>query len=313
MNLLLILILSFTAMLWSSTHVVNGAAGIASYLRVPALIIGLTIVAIGTSAPEMVVAITAALEGHANLAISSAVGSNIANIGLVLGLTILIRPPTMQTSLLRREYPLLFVIMIFTYLLMIDGYLSSVDGVLLLSGTIALIGYFAYQAKSSSQSYINHDFREAVKAKKPMIYNVLSIIFGLILLPISAHYLIDSAVDIAKLLGISEEVIGLTIISIGTSMPEISTSVVAAIKEESDIAIGTILGSNMVNLITVLIFPAIINPSPISKDILWRDMPMMFAITLIILLINYHYKKQVSRLHGALLLLIYCSYIISLI
>jgi len=303
------LILSFIGLLWAANHLVVGAAGIANHIRISPLIIGLTIVAFGTSTPEIVVAISAALEGHSNLAIGNAVGSNVANIGLVLGIVFLLRPQPIAPSLLLREYPLLFLIMIFTYLLMLDGFLGIIDGVLLLLGTTLLIGYFFYLSHRSTKIYMHQEFNEIIGTRYSLTHHIFSVVLGVALLPVSAHYLVESSVTIATLLGISKTIIGLTVIAIGTSLPEIATSIVAAFKEETDIAIGNILGSNMFNLITVLAFPGIINPAPIAPEILTRDIPIMFVFTLIILLMNYHYKNALSRWHGGFLLFIYCCYI----
>lgn len=307
------MILGFIGLLWAANHLVTGASGIAGYYRISPLVIGLTLVAIGASLPGIMVAITAAIEGRNDLAIGNAVGANIANIGLVLGLTILLRPLTINSSILRREYPLLFLIMLFTYSLMLDGYLSVVDGCLFLVGCIVLIGYFIFLARRSRKDPLAKEFRQTITINRTMKANLLSIIIGLIILPLSAHFLVKSALQIAHWLGVSELVMGLTIIAIGTSLPNVATSVVAAFKGHDDIAVGNILGSNMFNLLLVIAVPGIINPSAISHTILWRDIPAMFVITLVLLLINYHYKKKIARWHGGLLLLIYCCYMVSLV
>ncbi len=307
------MISSFIGLLWAANHLVTGASGIASYYRISPLIIGLTLVAIGASIPSIMVAISAAFEGRNEIAIGNAIGANIANIGLVLGLTILFRPLTIKSSILRREYPLLFLVMLFTYSLMIDGNLSVIDGCLFLIGCIALICYFIYLARHSKHDPLAKEFRETISVTRSMKVNSFNIIIGLAILPLSAHFLVKSAVDIGQWLGISELVLGLTVIAIGTSLPNIAAALIAALKGQDDIAVGTILGSNMFNLLVVMAFPGIINPSAISHAILWRDIPVMFIITLVLLFINYHYKKRIERWHGGLLLLIYSCYMISLV
>ena len=304
---------SFIGLLWAANHLVTGATGIANYYRIPPLVIGLTLVAIGASTPGIMVAITAAFEGRNELALGNAIGSNIANIGLVLGFTILLRPLTIKSSLLRREYPLLFLIMLFTYSLMLDGYLSVMDGCLFLAGCIALIGYFIFLARHSKNDPLNKEFNLTIRIKRPIKASLLSVIIGLSILPLSAHFLVDSAVQFAHWLGVSELVMGLTIIAVGTSLPNLATSLVASVKGHDDIAIGNILGSNMFNLLIVMAFPGIINPSAISHTILWRDIPVMFVLTLVLLLISYHYKRKIERWHGGLLLLIYFCYMVSLV
>lgn len=313
MTILMIMIISFIGLLWAANHLVTGAAGIANNYRVSPLLIGLTLVGLGTSAPQIMVGITAALEGRPELALGNAIGANIANIGLVLGLTILLRPLTIKSSLLRREYPLLFLIMLFTYSLMLDGYLGIIDGCLFLAACVILISYFVYIARHARNDALSREFKQTINIKRPMRANLLSIIIGLIILPLSARFLVDSSIKIAQWLGMSELVMGLTIIAIGTCLPSLVTSMVASFKGQDDIAVGNILGSNMYNLLVVMAFPGIINPSAISHTILWRDIPVMFIITFVLLIVNYHYKKRIERWHGGLLLLIYCSYMISLI
>ena len=313
MSVLLTLVLSFTSLLWAANPLVTGATGIAKYYRISPLIIGLTLVAIGASTPGIMVAITAALEGRNELALGNAIGANIANIGLVLGLTILLRPLTIKSSILRREYPLLFLIMLFTYSLMLDGYLSVMDGCLFLVGCIALIGYFIFLARQSKNDPLTKEFKQTINITRPIKANLLSVIIGLAILPLSAHFLVNSAEQFAHWLGVSELIMGLTIIAIGTILPNIVTSMVAAFKGQDDLAIGNILGSNMFNLLIVMAFPGIINPSPISHTILWRDIPTMFTITLVLLLISYRNKQKIERWHGGLLLLIYCCYMLSLV
>ncbi|MCX7117160.1 MAG: calcium/sodium antiporter [Legionellales bacterium] len=306
------LIVSFITLLWAANHLVTGATGIAVYYKLSPLVIGLTLVAIGTSLPEIMVAITAASEGRSELALGNAIGANIANIGLVLGLTILLRPLTIKSSFLRREYPLLFLVMLFTYSLMIDTYLTIVDGCLLLVACVGLIVYFVHHAHLSKKDALSLEFKQTLSIKRPMKANITSLLIGLLILPLSSHFLVNSAIDLAHILGMSDLVMGLTVIAIGACIPNIATSLVAAYKGQDDIAIGNILGSNMFNLLVVMAFPAIINPSQISHALLWRDIPVMFIITLVLLFFSYYYKKKIERWHGGLLLLIYVSYITSL-
>ncbi len=313
MSIVAILIFSFIGLFWAANHLVIGAVGIANSYRIPPLIIGLTIVAIGTSTPEIVVGITAALDGRNELAIGNAIGSNIANIGLILGVIILMRPLAIRSSILRREYPLLFLIMLFTYSLMIDGYLSVTDGCLLLLICLAVVGYFIKLARRSANDIYAREFQQMLKGNRSPITNWVSLCLGLIILPLSSHFLVNSVVKITAWLGISDLIMGLTVIAIGTSLPQLATSVLAVLKGQDDIAVGNIIGSNIFNLLLVLAFPAIINPSVVNHAILWRDIPVMFVITTILLLISYRYNKKISRWHGGLLLLIYCCYIVSLI
>ena len=312
--ILISLIFSLIALLWAANHLIAGAAGVGLYYNLPPLMIGLTLVALGTSAPEIMIAISASLEGLNDIAIGNAIGTNIANIGLVLGLTALLKPLKIQSTLLRREYPLLFLVMLFTYSIMLNGYLNVLDGCLFLLACVALILYFIFITRQHhSQKQLTLAFQEASLRKRPFKTHLLSLILGLIVLPISARYLVNNCVELGHWLGVSELFIGLTIVAIGTSLPELATSIVAAVKGADDIAVGNILGSNMINLLAVMIFPSIIHPAAISHAVLWRDIPVMFATTLILLGINYHNKKRIARWHGGILVLVYCCYILSLI
>jgi cation:H+ antiporter len=313
---LLYLLLGFVALVWSANHLVRGASRIASHFNISPLIIGLTIVAIGTSAPEIFVSITASLNGKSELAIGNAIGSNIANIGLVLGITTLVSPLRLHSTMLRREYPLLFIIMLFSYVLMIDGHFSVVDGCLFLLALISLMIYLIYIAKNSSKmDPLAQEFKLELTNSTSLISAFISILIGIIMLPLSAKLLVYAASTIASLLGISELVIGLTIIAIGTSLPEIATSIISVLKGEDDIAVGNILGSNMFNLLAVLIFPGLINPSKISNPVITHDIPVMFIITAALFVMTYFFnkKEQLNRNQGILLLIIYFSYICSII
>ncbi len=292
----------------------TGASGIASYYRLSPLLLGFTLVALGTSAPEIMVSIGASLEGLNDLAIGNAIGTNIANIGLVLGLTTLLKPLKVPSTLMRREYPLLFLVMLFTYSLMLDGYLSTLDGCLFLTVCIALVTYFIFMTRQQRpQKQLTIAFQHAILGKRSLKAHTISLLIGLIILPLSTRLLINSCTELAHWFGISELIIGLTIVAIGTSLPELATSIVAAIKGANDIAVGNILGSNIVNLLAVMIFPSIIHPASVSSAILWRDIPAMFVTTLILLGINYRNKEKMARIHGGILILVYCCYLASLI
>lgn len=312
--IIVILILSLIALLWSANHLVSGASGVGQHYRLPPLLTGLTLVALGTSAPEIMIAISASLEGLNDIAIGNAIGTNIANIGLVLGLTALLKPLKMHSTLIRREFPLLFLVMLFTYSIMLNGYLNVLDGCLFLLACVTLILYFIFTTKQHRpQKQLTLKFRQASLNKRSFALHIVSLLIGLIVLPISARYLINSCVAVGHWLGLSDLIMGLTVVAIGTCLPELATSVVAAVKGADDIAVGNILGSNMFNLLAVMIFPSLIHPAAISRAVLWRDIPVMFATTLILLWINYHYKRRIARWHGGILVLVYICYMISLV
>lgn len=314
MNPILNLIISFVALLWAANHLVAGASGLALRFQLPPLIVGLTIVAIGTTAPELFISIISALKDKDDFAIGNAIGSNIANIGLILGITILIKPTSFHYNKLKKVFPILIIAMLFTYSLILDGYLGKIDGCLFLIGCIAVICYFIYLVNHTRKSDLaTNEFRSAVISYRSTAANLFSIALGLLILPITSKYIVYNASEIAKWAGMSELTIGLTIIAIGTSLPELSTALVAAIKGEESIAIGTILGSNIYNLLLILAFPGLLNPTKISSVVLWRDMPVMISMTLLLLFLLNYYQKKTSSWPGGILLLVYFCYLTSLV
>lgn len=288
-----LLLISFIALLWSANHLVVGAAGIAHYYKLSPLLIGFSLVALGTSAPEIVIAVTASLDGYVDLAVGNAIGSNIANIGLVLGIIALLRPLNAQSSFLKREFPLLFIVMLFAYSLMLDGYLGILDSCLALIVCLIFTAYLIISARESSpQRHMTDEFWRASLRQHSIKHHIALFLLGLIILPFSANLLISSCTQFAHALGMSDLIIGLSIVALGSSLPELATSLVAAFKGADDIAIGNILGSNLFNLLSVLIFPGIIHPSAISHAIIWRDMPVMLLTTLLLFWFNMRHKKQ---------------------
>ncbi|MFC3907770.1 calcium/sodium antiporter [Legionella dresdenensis] len=311
---LLILLLSLIALIWASHQLINGAAGIANYYNLSPMLTGFTLVALGTSTPEIMIAINAAMDGVNDIALGNAIGTNIANIGLILGIIALLRPLNMQSSFLRREFPLLFIAMLFTYSLMLDGYLGVVDSCLSLAACVVFIGYILYiSAPNQLQKKVTESIRQAVMSRHSLKSYVLSFVTGIIVLSLSADLLIKKTMLIAHTLGLDELFVSLTVIALGSSLPELATALIAARKGADDIAIGTILGANLFNLIAVMAFPGIIHPSAISHAILWRDMPVMFITTFILFWINARRARKITRWHGGLLILVYICYMISLV
>ena len=314
MNTIFILFLSFVALLWGANHVVVGSSGLAIRLKCSPFIIGLTIVALGTSTPEILTAFISSIKDKNDLTLGNAIGANIANIGLVLGTTMLIKPMLLNYNVLKNAYPLLMISMLFIYSLILDGFLSQADGCLFLIACIALISFFIYLTNETpNQDLMFKKFKSTARSGRSLKANILSVCMGLLILPVSAKYIILSTAQLAIWAGVSELTINLTILAIGTTLPELVTSITAALKGEEDIAIGTILGSNIYNLLLLMAFPAIINPSRVNNYILWRDMPVMMSLTLLLIFLNIYYKDKPSRWYGGILLLVYCSYIISII
>ena len=307
-----ILILGFAALVWSADRFVYGAAALAKNFGVPTLIVGLTVVAMGSSAPEMMVSASAALANKTDTAVGNAVGSNITNILLVLGITALFRPLAVSSSTLKREMPLVMLVSLATWYVFSDNYFSFGEGIALLIGFIVFIGgliIVSMRAKNEDDPFVSEACDEVpndVPTKKAVFWLVI----GMILLPVSSHFLVGSAVDIAKYFGLSDLVIGLTIIAIGTSLPELAASIAGVLKNEDDLALGNIVGSNIFNILAVLPLAGIINPSVIDPSLVSRDVLIMIGATLalIIMSLNFRGSQRINRVEGGLLLLAFLGY-----
>lgn len=306
------IIVGFVLLVWGADRFVLGASGIARNLGVSPLIIGLTIVGFGTSAPEILVSGVAAYDGNAGLGIGNALGSNIANIGLVIGVTALMTPLLVQSNVIRREFPVLFVVMILVLFLIWDGELGRVDGTVLLCCMTFLILLMVKVARSSQAKGdpLEAEFEMEVPDTLPTGKSVMWFVVGLVVLLVSSKVLVWGAVNIAQMMGVSDLVIGLTIVAIGTSLPELAASVAGALKNEHDIAIGNIIGSNMFNLLAVLAMPGLIAPGEVAAEVYSRDYPLMFALTVMLLIMAYGMKGpgKITRFEGGVLLSTYVGY-----
>ena len=300
-------------LVWSADRFVTGATGLARRLGVSPLVIGLTIVAFGTSAPEMLVSAMAAWEGNSGIAIGNAIGSNIVNIGLVLGVAALIVPLTVQSRTLRREFPLLIAVTLATLALLWDRDLSRFDGLLLITGLGALMLWTLHLARASAPNDpLVCEFTAEMPEPMPLARTGWLLISGLVLLLIASRLLVWGAVGIAEGLGVSELVIGLTIVAAGTSLPELATSVAAARKGEHDIVIGNVVGSNLFNLLAVLGVAGTVGPSGFDTAVLTRDFSLMIALTVALFFMagDFHRKGpgRVTRVEGAMLLAVFAAY-----
>ena len=295
-------------LIWSADRFVDGASATASHLGMSPMLIGLTIVAFGTSAPEMLVSTMAAL-GHApGLAIGNAIGSNIANIALVLGATALVSPMPIKGNLVRLELPILTLATLGAGILLLDYYLDIIDSALLLLGLVVCL----YLFKRYQQDHVEDKIQPL--ANMSLKLGIIWLIVGLVLLALGSRILVGGAIYIATALGVSKMIIGLTIIAIGTSLPELAASIMSARKGQHGIALGNIIGSNIFNLLGVMAIPALINPVVIEADALWRDYGLMLLLTLFILALGFKARRggTISRLMGSLLLLIYVMYMLLL-
>ncbi|MGJ8669767.1 MAG: calcium/sodium antiporter [Oceanococcus sp.] len=296
----------------SADRFVLGAASIARLLGAPPLLIGITVVGIGTSAPEILVSLSASLRGAPNLAVGNAVGSNITNIALVLGLTALITPLAVSSGILKRELPLVLMVSLIALWFCFDLTLSRVEGVVLLCGFVAMLCWMLYMAKTGAKDdpMLSELSEHENDPPLPKAQAWAWVVFGFIMLPASAQLLVYGASDIARNFGISDLVIGLTIVAIGTSLPELAASLASALRKEGDLALGNILGSNLFNLLLVLAIPGVIASPALDPDILMRDLPVMLGLTAaaFVMAIGWRGEGRISRIEGAALLAAFIGY-----
>jgi cation:H+ antiporter len=301
----------FILLVWGADRLVAGASALARNLGVSPLIIGLTIVAFGTSAPELVVSAVAAYRGNPGLAVGNAIGSNIANIGLILGLTAVVYPLRVESETLKREYPLLMLIMVSALIMASDLVYDKTEGMLLLTGLVALVIWMVrFGMKRGPEDPLAEEFAAEIPSNMPTRLAVIWLIVGLIVLPISSQFLVEGAIVIARGLHVSEAVIGLTIIAFGTSLPELAASLTSALREEDDLAIGNVIGSNMFNILGVLGIAAVIKPVDIDFLMLKQDFPVMFLFSVLLFFMAYGIQGpgKISRRSGFLLLSLFFSY-----
>lgn len=299
---------------------VRGAAKLAAQFGIPPLIIGLTVVAFGTSAPETAVSVQAALNGSGDIAIGNVVGSNIANVLLILGMTALVAPLIVSRQLIRLDVPIMIGASLVTYALAWDGALSRLDGALLFTAVVVYTLFLIISSRRGNQAGTADDefAREFSPDAEPKPYasliNIGLVIAGLVLLVVGSNFLVEGAVALARALGLSELVIGLTVIAIGTSLPELATSILAAIRGERDIAVGNIVGSNIFNLLCVLGLASLVSPQVIavSSNALAFDFPVMIAVAVACLPIFFA-GYTINRWEGLLFLAYYLAYTLYLV
>jgi len=298
---------------WSADRFVDGASGLANNFGISPMIIGLTIVAFGTSAPEIMVSAMAAWQGNSGLAIGNAIGSNITNMALVLGVAALIVPLSVKSKTLSREFPLMLVVMLIALALLYNGVLSRLNGITLLTGMVMMILWNIHLARSAP---VDDPLEGGFNAKLPEAISTGStwwlFVSGLIALLVSSQMLVWGAVGIAAAFGISDLIIGLTIVAIGTSLPELGATVRAVRKGEHDMAVGGIVGSNLFNILGVLGIAAVIDPGNFDSAVLTRDFPLMIALAVALYLMARGLRNtgsgNISRVEGGILLAIFIAY-----
>ncbi len=307
----ILLVVGLLLLVWSSDRFVDGASMVAKYFGMPPLLIGMVIVGFGTSAPEMVVSTFAALQGNPGIALGNAYGSNIANIALILGITALIGPVRVHSAILRKELPILTFVTGISILLLMDLYLSFWNAVYLLVLFAFLMVWSILQGMKKNTDALARQTEKELASDISLYKSIWLLISGLIILIISSRVLVYGAVEIAQHFGVSDTIIGLTVVAIGTSLPELASSIIATKKGEHDIAIGNVIGSNLFNTLGVVGIAGMINPFVVESSTVYRDMTIMAILTISLFIIGYGFKGRkgrINRFEGAFLVFVYLLY-----
>jgi cation:H+ antiporter len=302
----LLLSLGFIILIFTGKYLVIGSVSLARYLKLSTLVIGVTVVAFGTSAPELLVSLQAAIKGHPEISIGNVVGSNISNLALVLGLTAIILPMSISRNTIRVDWPVMMMVSILFYFFVRNGWLTRFEGIFF---NILLILYVFYSIRSSRKSF-SSNLKLQTKPTHTLVMSIIIIIGSSIGLVIGADLLVDNASKIAIDMGISERVISISLIAVGTSLPELATSLMAAIQKESDISVGNIIGSNIFNLLSVLGISSLVKPIEVSQAMINIDIFWMLSVSGLLIFLMMPFKKaKLGRIDGIILLLVYLVYI----
>ena len=304
---ILFLVLGLILLFIGAEGLIRGSSALALKIGITPLVVGLTVVAFGTSTPELVVSLKAALIGNSSISLANVVGSNIANIVLILGIAAVIRPLNVHANVIRKEIPIMIGLSILLIILLIDGELGFIDGLIFVIGIITYNIINVVMARKEKNTEVEKEFSEGLKTKLSVPVSIIFIVGGLGLMILGANLFVTSSISIAKAIGVSDAIIGLTIVAVGTSLPELITSVVAAYKNESDIAIGNVVGSNIFNILGILGITALVIPLS-SAGIGYFDFGMLLFTALILLPLSKT-GFRISRLEGAFLLAGYIVYI----
>lgn len=308
---LIIFVIGLAVLSWSADKFVFGASVLAKNVGISPMMIGLTIVAIGSSAPEIVVSATASLAGNIDTAVGNSLGSNITNIALVLGITALIKPLIVSSLTLKRELPIMLLITLLAVYFIDDSFLSRIEGIVLITLFVLVIAGMAVLSFTVDKNDpLIAETETEIPADVATGTAIFWVVVGIVLLPLSANFLVDSAVEIARHFGISELVIGLTIIAIGTSLPELAASIAGVLKGEDDLALGNIIGSNIFNILAVLAMPGLINPGIIDENAAGRDAMVMLGLSLLLFIFCFNLRgpRNITRLEGGIFVLIFIVY-----
>ena len=304
-------VVGLVMLVWGSDRFIFGAAAAARNLGVSPLIIGLTIVGLCTSAPEALISAMAAWNGNPGISIGNAVGSNIANIGLVLGVTALVGGLVVRSQVLRREFPVMFGVLVLVWMLLEDGMLNQIDGVILMGAFGFLLTLMiGIGLKARTTDPLIHEFDEEIPTSVGTGRSLQWLVVGLVVLLLGSRAVVWGAVDIARFFQVSDLLIGLTVVAVGTSLPELAASITSVVKGEPDIAVGNVIGSNMFNLLPVLALPGLIHPGEVPDAVLQRDYPVMAALTVALLVMAFSLRapSPIGRWKGGVLLLAFAGY-----
>ncbi len=306
----MLLVAGLVLLILGAELLVRGAARLAASFGVPALVIGLTVVAFGTSAPELAVSVKSAWDGQTELAIANVVGSNIFNVLFILGLAAVISPLVVSQQLIRQDVPIMILVSAVAAAMAWNGTLATWEAALLVAGLIAYTIFLFVQGRRQGTEPVDDDVAGLLQAKVPAWSNILLVVAGLALLVMGSRWLVQSAVTIAGSLGVSEAVIGVTVIAAGTSLPEVMTSVMATLRGQRDIAIGNVVGSNIFNLLCVLGLSGLVTPEPLvaGSQLASLDIPVMLGVALLCLPLFFT-GAALTRFEGALFLVLYVSYV----
>lgn len=317
MTIAILAVISGLALLvWSADRFVEGAASTARHFGMPPLLIGMVIIGFGTSAPEMVVSAIAAFQGNPGLALGNAYGSNITNIALILGLTAIISPIVVNSQVLRKELPILAIMTVVAAWQLLDGEISRPDALVLIGLFAGLMGWTIWQGVRSKADKLESDINQDLEAlSMPVNRSLFWLLVGLILLIVSSRMLVWGAVEIAHLFGVSDLIIGLTIVAVGTSLPELASSLIAIRKGEHDLALGNVIGSNLFNTLAVVGIAGVIHPMSVDPEVFNRDIMVMGALTLTLFVFGYGFggSGRINRIKGGLLLASYIGYTVYLV
>ncbi|MDX2138186.1 MAG: calcium/sodium antiporter [Chloroflexota bacterium] len=313
LNYFILIALGLVGLFFGGNWLVKGAARFATALGVSPLVIGLTIVAFGTSVPELLVSIDSALKGVSDIALGNVVGSNIANIGLILGVTAMIYPVAIEWSLLRREIPLMIVASFALMVMVFDGQISQFDGFILFAGFIGFNVYALVMARRDKrqimQELAQYEKEEGITNGGGInkLYELLRLAAGIVLLIFGAQWTVEGAVGVAQVFGVSSFIIGVTVVAFGTSLPELTASVIGALRKENDIVMGNVIGSNVANILAILGITAMITPIGVAERIYQFD--MVFMIGFALALMPFLLRNIMKRWMGALFFVVYCLFI----